>query len=220
MSAAMDGFKARRQELEDIVYSDEIDKMIKDDSEIDYSSDDQDLYRNWPIATTSRSKMDVNHLINKVISSNTVTQLVSDKSKSQLKQILEKSLTDLTKSSNKNNKLNKNLIEKVITGHKSTDDDTSKVRDILVYDVPPNLKLMKCEKFQVMIKKITDSMTLAVLWVDCLPHTFLSLIRGLKSFKIVQTAQGEHKLIGYFEKWVDMWNALDNQFVWNQQNLS
>ncbi|EXX60553.1 hypothetical protein RirG_178850 [Rhizophagus irregularis DAOM 197198w] len=110
--------------------------MIKDDSEIDYSSDDQDLYRNWPIATTSRSKMDVNHLINKVISSNTVTQLVSDKSKSQLKQILEKSLTDLTKSSNKNNKLNKNLIEKVITGHKSTDDDTSKVRDILVYDVP------------------------------------------------------------------------------------
>ncbi|CAB4493751.1 unnamed protein product [Rhizophagus irregularis] len=33
-------------------------------------------------------------------------------------------------------------------------------------------------------------------------------------------AQGEHKLIGYFEKWVDMQNALDNQFVWDQLNLS
>ncbi|PKY41976.1 hypothetical protein RhiirA4_455689 [Rhizophagus irregularis] len=51
-------------------------------------------------------------------------------------------------------------------------------------------------------------------------NAFLSSVRGLKSFKIIQTAQGEHKLIGYFEKWVDMRNALDNQFVWDQQNLS
>ena len=63
-------------------------------------------------------------------------------------------------------------------------------------------------------------MTLAALWIDRLPHTFLSSVRGLKSFKIIQTARGERKLIGYFEKWVDMRNALDNQFVWDQQNLS
>ncbi|PKY51484.1 hypothetical protein RhiirA4_407468 [Rhizophagus irregularis] len=63
-------------------------------------------------------------------------------------------------------------------------------------------------------------MTLAALWVDRLPHTFLSSIRGLKSFKIIQTARGERKLIGYFEKWVDMRTALDNQFLWDQQNLS
>ena len=42
----------------------------------------------------------------------------------------------------------------------------------------------------------------------------------MKSFKIIQTARGERKLIGYFEKWVDMRNALDNQFAWEQQNLS
>ena len=45
--------------------------------------------------------------------------------KPQPKQTPEKSSTVLTKSSNKNKKSNKNLIEKVITGHKPTDDDTS-----------------------------------------------------------------------------------------------
>jgi len=45
-------------------------------------------------------------------------------------------VTDSTKSSNKNKKSNKNLIQKVITGHKPTDVGPSRVRDILVYDVP------------------------------------------------------------------------------------
>ncbi|PKY30894.1 hypothetical protein RhiirB3_419144, partial [Rhizophagus irregularis] len=43
---------------------------------------------------------------------------------------------------------------------------------------------------------------------------------GLKSFKIIQTARGDRKLIGYFEKWVDMRTALDNQFDWEQLHLS
>jgi hypothetical protein len=76
------------------------------------------------------------------------------------------------------------------------------------------------EKFQATIRKIPDSMTYTALWIDRLPHTFLSSVRGLKSFRIIQTARGERKLIGYFEKWVDMRNALDNQFVWDHQNLS
>ena len=63
-------------------------------------------------------------------------------------------------------------------------------------------------------------MIIAALWKDHRPHSFLSAIKGLKSFKIIQTARGDRKLIGYFEKWVDMRNALDNQFVWDQLNLS
>ncbi|PKK68104.1 hypothetical protein RhiirC2_782698 [Rhizophagus irregularis] len=94
MSTAIDGFKARRQELEDII-------------EIDYSSDNQDLHRNWPIVTASESKMNVDHSINKVTLSNTVTQ-----------------------------SLNRNLIEKIITSHKPTDNNTLKVKDILVYNIP------------------------------------------------------------------------------------
>ncbi|CAB4430973.1 unnamed protein product [Rhizophagus irregularis] len=76
------------------------------------------------------------------------------------------------------------------------------------------------EKFQATIQKIPDSMTLATLWKDNHPHSFLIAIKGLKSFKIIQTAKGERKLIGYFEKWVDMRSALDNQYVWEQNNLS
>ncbi|PKY59000.1 hypothetical protein RhiirA4_412289 [Rhizophagus irregularis] len=63
-------------------------------------------------------------------------------------------------------------------------------------------------------------MTLATLWKDHRPHSFLTAINGLKSFKIVQTAKGDRKLIGYFEKWVDMHTALDNQYDWKQQHLS
>ena len=63
-------------------------------------------------------------------------------------------------------------------------------------------------------------MTIAALWKDHRPHSFLSAIKGLKSFKIIQTARGDRKLIGYFEKWVDMRSALDNQYVWEQTNLS
>uniref|UniRef100_U9UX54 Uncharacterized protein n=1 Tax=Rhizophagus irregularis (strain DAOM 181602 / DAOM 197198 / MUCL 43194) TaxID=747089 RepID=U9UX54_RHIID len=76
------------------------------------------------------------------------------------------------------------------------------------------------EKFQATIRNIPDSMTLAALWKDSRPHSFLSAVKGLKSFKIIQTAKGDRKFIGYFEKWVDMRTALDNQYTWEQQNSS
>ncbi|CAB4403567.1 unnamed protein product [Rhizophagus irregularis] len=75
------------------------------------------------------------------------------------------------------------------------------------------------ERFQATIHKIPDSMTLATLWKDRHPHSFLSAIKGLKSFKIIQTARGERKLIGYFERWVDVRTALDNQLIWDNTNL-
>ena len=46
------------------------------------------------------------------------------------------------------------------------------------------------EKFQATIHKIPDSMTLATLWTSRHPHQFLSAIRGLKSFKIIQKQEG------------------------------
>ncbi|PKK72574.1 hypothetical protein RhiirC2_777052 [Rhizophagus irregularis] len=52
------------------------------------------------------------------------------------------------------------------------------------------------------------------------PHSFLFAIKGLKSFKIIQTVRRECKLIGYFEKWVDMHKALDKQLTWEEQILS
>ncbi|GBC39765.2 hypothetical protein GLOIN_2v1868094 [Rhizophagus irregularis DAOM 181602=DAOM 197198] len=76
------------------------------------------------------------------------------------------------------------------------------------------------EKFQATIRNISDSMTLAALWKDSRSHSFLSAVKGLKSFKIIQTAKGDRKFIGYFEKWVDMRTALDNQYTWEQVNLS
>ena len=76
------------------------------------------------------------------------------------------------------------------------------------------------EKFQATIHKIPDSMIVATLWTDHRPHSFLSAIKGLKSFKIIQTARGECKLIGYFEKWVDMREALDKQLTWEEHILS
>ncbi|PKK58623.1 hypothetical protein RhiirC2_763297, partial [Rhizophagus irregularis] len=36
-------------------------------------------------------------------------------------------------------KSNKNIIKQIITGHKPNDDDTSRIRDILVYDIPVSL---------------------------------------------------------------------------------
>ncbi|PKC55593.1 hypothetical protein RhiirA1_429487 [Rhizophagus irregularis] len=52
-------------------------------------------------------------------------------------------------------------------------------------------------------------MSVATLWKDHRPHSFLTAINGLKSFKIVQTAKGDRKLIGYFEKWHLSWNRHD-----------
>ncbi|CAB5344844.1 unnamed protein product [Rhizophagus irregularis] len=45
-------------------------------------------------------------------------------------------ITDSTKSSNKKKKSNKNLVQKAITGHTPTDEGASRVRDIMVYDIP------------------------------------------------------------------------------------
>jgi len=176
MSSAVDGYRTRKKEYEDIVGhvaklreefskkskkdkkkkkskkskhrsvidsdidSDEIDNFLdkanEDYAEMGYSSDDRDSIRNRPIAAASGSKMDVDDSINTSALHNTVIQSVPDKSQPQITQPQEKSISDSTKSSNKNKKLNKHLIEKVITGHKPADDDTSRVRDILVYDVP------------------------------------------------------------------------------------
>ncbi|PKY34386.1 hypothetical protein RhiirB3_454038 [Rhizophagus irregularis] len=44
-------------------------------------------------------------------------------------------ITDSTKSSNKKKKLNKHLVQQAITGHIPTNEDTLRVRDILVYDI-------------------------------------------------------------------------------------
>ncbi|EXX55912.1 hypothetical protein RirG_220850 [Rhizophagus irregularis DAOM 197198w] len=54
----------------------------------------------------------------------------------QLLQQPDNNLSNLTKSSNKKKKSNKNIIQQVITGHKPGDDGTSQVRDILVYNIP------------------------------------------------------------------------------------
>ncbi|PKY33448.1 hypothetical protein RhiirB3_452340 [Rhizophagus irregularis] len=45
-------------------------------------------------------------------------------------------ITDSTKSSNKKKKSNKHLVQQVITGYIPTNEDTLRVRDILVYDIP------------------------------------------------------------------------------------
>lgn len=61
-----------------------------------------------------------------------------------------------------------------------------------------------------MLNKILDNFTMANLWVDGRLHSFLSEFKGLKSVKIIQTARGECKLIGYFKKWDDICKALDS----------
>uniref|UniRef100_U9U205 Uncharacterized protein n=1 Tax=Rhizophagus irregularis (strain DAOM 181602 / DAOM 197198 / MUCL 43194) TaxID=747089 RepID=U9U205_RHIID len=122
-------------------------------------------------------------------------------------------IMDLTKSSNKKKKSNKNLVQQVITGHIPTDDGTSRVRDILVYDIlvswtPEEIlkqltlwgktitkwtlkERKQRKKFQATIRNIPDFMTLATLWKDSCPHSFLSA-------------------------WVDMRTTLDNQYTWEQ----
>ncbi|CAB5395760.1 unnamed protein product [Rhizophagus irregularis] len=46
---------------------------------------------------------------------------------------LQNIIMDLTKSSNKKKKSNKHLVQQAITGHIPTNEDTLRVRDILVY---------------------------------------------------------------------------------------
>ncbi|EXX63684.1 hypothetical protein RirG_150030 [Rhizophagus irregularis DAOM 197198w] len=252
---------------------------------IDKSSDVQDR----TIAESSGTQPNVDQsLLDHNL--NTATPLIVDITQPQHVIQQENMDVDLTKSSKQKKKSNKNLVKNVITGHIPTDDDTSRVRDILVYDIPvswtpedilkeltlwgktislqmkPQRKYQTLrlkielstfqlaqfeinedpvwttdlggipvrwfparwtlkerkqrEKFQATIHKIPDSMTLAALWTDRRPHSFLSAIKGLKSFKIIQTARGERKLLGFFERWVDMRAALENQVIWENYNLS
>ncbi|PKY56209.1 hypothetical protein RhiirA4_94978, partial [Rhizophagus irregularis] len=114
--------------------NDEIDQMVDDNN---LYSDDRDLNTNRSIVAASGSQSNADHFTNMEITPiEPVAQSDVVMPQPQLKTIPEKSSTVLTKSSNKNKKSKNNLIEKVITGHKPADDDTSKVRDILVYDVP------------------------------------------------------------------------------------
>ncbi|GBC32206.2 hypothetical protein GLOIN_2v1846149 [Rhizophagus irregularis DAOM 181602=DAOM 197198] len=216
--------------------------MRNTDDDDDQLGVDQDVIINRSIADASGSQSHVDQHIDMDISTvQPISELDVTPQLQLVKQPVDNS-SNLTKSSNKKKKSNKNIIQQVITGHKPDDDGTSWIRDILVYDIPVSLtpeeilqqgipvqwfparwtlkERKQREKFQATIRKIPDSMTVATLWKDHRPHSFLTAINGLKSFKIVQTAKGDRKLIGYFEKWVDMRTALDNQYDWEQQHLS
>lgn len=284
--------KKRQHDSDDEMNSAEFNELlmnIVDDD--DFSDRDRGFDSDRPIAGNSGKNQNDDQPDMEIIPDETADDPKIGNVAQQQVQQTEKISADSTKSSNKkNNKSNKREIQKVITGHKPTGDDTSRVRDILVYDVPvswtaehilqqltlwgkpidmqskPQRKYQTLrlkielssfrlaqfevnenptwttdlggipvrwfparwtlkerkqrEKFQATIKKIPESMTLAALWTDHRPHSFLSGVKGLKSFKIIKTARGERKLIGYFEKWVDMRSALDNQFVWEDINLS
>ncbi|CAB4492754.1 unnamed protein product [Rhizophagus irregularis] len=141
---------------------------VDDDDQI---GDDQDVNINRSIADASGSQSHVDQPFDMDVTPvEPVSNLDVTMPQPQLLQQPDNNLSNLTKSSNKKKKSNKNIIQQVITGHKPGDDGTSQVRDILVYDIP--------------------------------------------------TARGDRKLIGYFEKWVDMRTALDNQFDWEQLHLS
>ena len=59
-------------------------------------------------------------------------------------------------------------------------------------------------------------MTTAALWRNQRPDSFISSVKGLKSFKIIQLAKDKsRKLIGYFETWDDMQTALNTPSTWN-----
>ncbi|CAB4426495.1 unnamed protein product [Rhizophagus irregularis] len=232
---------------------------VDDDGQI---GDDQDVNINRSIADASGSQSHVDQPFDMDVTPvEPVSNLDVTMPQPQLLQQPDNNLSNLTKSSNKKKKSNKNIIQQVITGHKPDDDGTSQVRDILVYDIPvswmPEEILQKLtfwgntislqmkqqkkyqtvrlkielnslrltqfegnddpvwttdlggipvrwfparwtlkerkqrEKFQATIRKIPESMTIAALWKDHCPHSFLSAIK-----------------------------ALDNQFDWEQLHLS
>ncbi|PKC52080.1 hypothetical protein RhiirA1_482302 [Rhizophagus irregularis] len=100
---------------------DEIDEMVDENN---LYSDNWDSNTNRLITAASRSQSNADYFTNMDTSPiETVAQSDIVTSKLQSIQIPEKSSTVLAKSSNKNKKSNKNLIEKVITGYKPTDDD-------------------------------------------------------------------------------------------------
>ncbi|CAB4433490.1 unnamed protein product [Rhizophagus irregularis] len=205
--------------------NDEIIKMVDDDNQI---SEDRDLNINRSIVAASGSQSNVDHSANMDVTPiEPVVQSEVVKSTPQLKQIPEKSPTDLTKPLNKNKRSNKNLIEKVITGHKPTDDDTSKVRDILVYDVPVSWTAEHIlQQLTLWGKPIDIQMKRQRKYQTVRLKIELSTFR-LAQFEVNENPTWTTDLGGYrahilfsLRLEVDMQNALDNQFVWDQQNLS
>ncbi|RGB21957.1 hypothetical protein C1646_776925 [Rhizophagus diaphanus] len=214
----------------------------KSDDEKIFDDDDRETTIDRSIKKASGSQLIVDQSLLNVSQSDQHVPLILDITpQPQSDDQLKKKVEDLTKALNKKKKLNKVQVQNIITGHKPTDDDTLRVRDILVYDIPvswtpedilkqlmlwgktismqtkPQRKYQMLhlggipvrwfsarwtlkerkqhEKFQATIHKIPDSMTLATLWKDNHPHSFLSV-------------------------WIDMHTALDNQCVWEQVNLS
>ncbi|POG79373.1 hypothetical protein GLOIN_2v1527177, partial [Rhizophagus irregularis DAOM 181602=DAOM 197198] len=112
------------------------DQMDDDrDLNIDRSISKTNVDQNRMIAESSGTQPNVDHSLMEIIPV-TITPLIIDVTP-QPQQVTqqETTMTNLTKSSNKKKKSNKTLIQNVITGHTPTDDDASRVRDILVYDV-------------------------------------------------------------------------------------
>ncbi|RGB27686.1 hypothetical protein C1646_746219 [Rhizophagus diaphanus] len=205
----------------------------KSDDEKMFDDNDREITIDRLIEKASGSQLIVDQSLLNVSQSDQHVLLILDitpqpRSDDQLKKKVE----DLTKVSNKKKKSNKVQIQNVITelstfhlAQFEVNEDPIWTTDLGIpvrwFPARWTLKERKQrEKFQATIHKIPDSMTLATLWKDNHPHSFLSAVKGLKSFKIVQTVKGERKLIGYFEKWIDMHTALDNQCVWEQVNLS
>ncbi|EXX53133.1 uncharacterized protein OCT59_025390 [Rhizophagus irregularis] len=113
------------------------DNQMDDDRDlnIDRSISKTNVDQNRTIAELSGTQPNVDHSLME-ITSVTITLLIIDVTP-QPQQVTQQeiTMTNLTKSSNKKKKSNKTLIQNVITGHTLTDDDASRVRDILVYDV-------------------------------------------------------------------------------------
>ncbi|CAB5343039.1 unnamed protein product [Rhizophagus irregularis] len=107
---------------------------VDDDDQI---GDDQDVNINRSIADASGSQSHVDQPFDMDVTPvEPVSNLDVTMPQPQLLQQPDNNLSNLTKSSNKKKKSNKNIIQQVITGHKPGDDGTSQVRDILVYDIP------------------------------------------------------------------------------------
>ncbi|PKY34800.1 hypothetical protein RhiirB3_454868 [Rhizophagus irregularis] len=148
------------------------DRDLNINQPIDKSHDVQ----NRPIAESSGTQPNVDKSLLD-FNLNTVTPLIVDITQPQHIIQQENISMDLTKSLKQKKKSNKNLVKNVITGHILTDDDTSRVRDILVYDI--------------LVSWTSEDI--------------------LKELLKIELTRGERKLLGFFERWVDMRAALENQ---------
>ncbi|EXX50393.1 hypothetical protein RirG_271230 [Rhizophagus irregularis DAOM 197198w] len=109
------------------------------DDDDDQLGVDQDVIINRSIADASGSQSHVDQYIDMdILTVQPISELDVMPQPQLVKQPVDNS-SNLTKSSNKKKKSNKNIIQQVITGHKPNDDDTSRIRNILVYDVPVSL---------------------------------------------------------------------------------